>query len=75
MHWHRWHRGTVLELKAGSFDEGHFTQIGKKDYKRVSPKHYLREMGNELSLNFELHDALEKLDLIKLYADRATSSR
>lgn len=63
MYWHRHCNGKVRDLSLVELEEGHFSQIGKTDYKRVSPTHYMRNMGAELSLNYELAACTRKLDL------------
>jgi hypothetical protein len=55
--------GVVREIKAADIEEGHFTGIGRKDYKRASPRHFKRDLSKELSLNNDLRVACAKLDI------------
>ena len=75
LHWecgvgiHNWRRklgGRIVEIPEREIAEGHFTLIGRKDYKRASPKHFKRNLSRELSLNNDLTDACEKLGLSHL---------
>lgn len=66
MEWHRHHGGQVREIPLDWVEEGHFSQINNANYKRVSPKHYMRDMSAELSLNYGLVDAARKMGLESL---------
>jgi hypothetical protein len=64
--WRRRHGGIVRMIPESEIAEGHFTLIGRKDYKRASPVHFKRDLSKELSLNNDLADACRKLGLTHL---------
>lgn len=69
MAWHRQHGGKVVNIPLKWVEHGHFSQINNQGYKRVSPRHYMRDMGSELSLNYALADAARSLQLDDLLVD------
>ena len=67
-YWHK-HCGGKVDLIPESFvEEGHFTRIGRKDYKLASPDNHLRDLAKELPLNFELAECCRKLGLEQFLA-------
>src|SRR5450432_405277 len=62
--------GTIHSIPESEIEEGHFTSIGRKDYKRASPKNSLRDLSRELSLNNDLVEACEKLGISDLLSGR-----
>ena len=70
-YWHKALRGDVAVIKDKAIHEGHFTKIGKKDYKsafaRETPDSQ-RSMNQELNDNFQLADACRKMGLTALLA-------
>ena len=58
--------GRLQTIKSADIAEGHFTGIGRKDYKRVSPRHFKRDLSKELSLNNDLRLACAKLGISHL---------
>ena len=60
------YHGTLVEIPEREIAEGHFTLIGRKDYKRASPRHFKRDLSKELSLNTDLVEACGKLGLLSL---------
>lgn len=67
-YWHKHCGGSVHLIPAEEIEEGHFTGIGRKDYKRRSPTNYERNLSLELSLNNDLSDACRKLGISSLLA-------
>jgi len=67
-YWARHCRGIVREIPGAEIAEGHFTLIGRKDYKRASPVHFKRDLSKELSLNNDLRLACDKLEISHLLA-------
>jgi hypothetical protein len=68
-YWHK-HCGGKVELIPISYvKEGHFTGIGRPDYRRASPKNYKRNLSLELSLNYDLVNCCNKLGLQALLHD------
>ena len=65
-YWKRRYGGVVHAIPEKEIAEGHFTLIGRKDYKRASPVHFKRDLSKELSLNNDLTDACRKLGLTHL---------
>lgn len=65
-YWHKHCGGRVQPIPEREVDEGHFTGIGRKDYQRLSPNNYERNMSLELSLNNDLAAACEKLGIGRL---------
>lgn len=65
-YWQKKCGGKVHLIPESYVEEGHFTGIGKKDYKRVSPQNQKRNLPLELSLNYDLMSACKKLDLMDL---------
>jgi hypothetical protein len=64
--WNHKCHGTLRAIPEGEIAEGHFTSIGRKDYKRASPKNSLRDLSRELALNNDLVAACKKLELSHL---------
>jgi hypothetical protein len=62
-HWNKKCGGVVHGIPIAQIREGHFTGIGRKDYKRVSPHNALRDMSKELSLNNDLREACDKIGI------------
>ena len=65
-YWHKVIGGNVVVIDNKSIHEGHFTKIGKKDYKSTfapSSPDSLRHMNQELNNNFHLVEACNTLDL------------
>lgn len=62
-YWHKHCGGQVHLIPEAFVSEGHFTGIGKPDYQRASPKDFTRELGKELSLNYDLADACRRLEI------------
>ena len=63
-----WHKklGHQVELIPESYiAEGHFTSIGRSGYKHVTDKNFKRNLSLELSLNNELVECCDRLDLEK----------
>jgi hypothetical protein len=58
--------GVLHEIEASDIAEGHFTLIGRKDYKRASPINFKRDLSKELSLNNDLRMACAKLEISDL---------
>ena len=58
--------GVVQEIEAADIAEGHFTGIGRKDYRRASPQNFKRDLSKELSLNNDLRAACAKLEISHL---------
>lgn len=75
MHWSRRHGGSMVEIPLSSVEEGHFTQSGNPAYKRVSPKHHMRQMHAELALNFELARCASSLGLQDFLGTSGRESR
>lgn len=65
-YWHRKLGGRVRLVPEDYIAEGHFTGIGRSDYKRASPKNQRRNLGAELSLNNNLVECCRKLGLERL---------
>ena len=65
-YWATHYHGTLVEIPERDIAEGHFTLIGRKDYKRASPRHFKRDLSKELSLNTDLVEACGKLGLLSL---------
>jgi hypothetical protein len=63
MFWKRHHGGRVIEINRTLVEEGHCTSIGKKDYKRVSQEGDLRNMSEELDLNYSLEEVTNRLGI------------
>jgi hypothetical protein len=63
MRWKQRTGGRVLAIPESEVAEGHFTSIGKKDYRRGSPANYRRNLAVDLSLNYELPACAEQLGL------------
>ena len=68
-HWSRGHGGVVHAIPESEIAEGHFTLIGRKDYKRASPVHFRRDLSRELSLNNDLVESCAKLGLSHVLRD------
>lgn len=68
-YWERKYGGRVHAIPEADIAEGHFTLIGRKDYKRASPPHFKRDLSRELSLNNDLRQACEKLGLTQFLTD------
>jgi hypothetical protein len=62
-YWHKKCGGSVHVIPEVYVAEGHFTGIGRADYRRVSPKHFKKDLTTELSLNYELDACCQKLGL------------
>lgn len=65
--------GEVVLVDGKVLDEGHFTKIGRKDYKRsvmVGSSDAQRSMSREITDNFDLGDACRRLGLGDLVADQ-----
>jgi len=58
--------GVVQEIEAADIAEGHFTGIGRKDYRRASPQNFKRDLSKELALNNDLRAACAKLEISHL---------
>jgi hypothetical protein len=67
-YWKRRYGGIVRAIPESDIAEGHFTLIGRRDYKRASPVHFRRDLSKELSLNTDLTKACEQLGLAHLLA-------
>ncbi len=67
--WARLHNGVVHAIPEAEIVEGHFSVIGRKDYKRASPRHFKRDLSRELSLNNDLVQACATLGLSHLLTD------
>ena len=74
-HWSRKHGGVVRAIPESEIAEGHFTLIGRKDYKRASPVHFKRDLSRELSLNNDLVESCGKLGLSRFLEDDASPQR
>jgi hypothetical protein len=61
--WEKQCHGKVQAIPEGEIAEGHFTGIGRKNYKRASPQNELRDLSKELSLNTDLREACVKLGI------------
>ncbi len=62
-YWHKSCGGRVHLIPEEYIEEGHFTLIGRKNYKRASPTDHRRNLSLELSLNNDLKNACDKLEL------------
>jgi hypothetical protein len=62
-YWHKHCSGKVHLIPEKYVAEGHFTRIGRTDYKTVSPSDYRRNLSLELSLNTDLKQACHSLGL------------
>jgi len=62
-YWHKQLGGRVHVIPEDYIAEGHFTGIGRSDYKRTSPKNHRRNLAGELSLNNDLVACCRKLGL------------
>jgi hypothetical protein len=49
-YWHKKCGGSVHVIPEAYVAEGHFTGIGRADYRRVSPKHFRKDLTAELDL-------------------------
>lgn len=67
-YWNKRCHGVVHEIPESEIAEGHFTSIGRKDYKRASPKDSRRDLSRELSLNNDLTEACRKLGISRFLA-------
>lgn len=65
MYWSRKLGGKVREIPLNLVMEGHFSAIGSAEYKRSSPKNHLRNLGPDLSANFDLAKSARFLNLEK----------
>lgn len=68
-YWHKRKRGDAVVIRDKAIHEGHFTKIGKKDYKSAFTRYESdaqRLMNQELRDNFDLMEACRKLDLTPL---------
>ena len=70
-YWHKAMRGDVVVIRDKAIHDGHFTKIGKQDYRsafaRKSPDSQ-RSMNQELNDNFDLANACSKMGLTSLIA-------
>jgi hypothetical protein len=67
--WHKEMHGDVVILKDKALHEGHFTKIGKSDYKRsiiVGNSDAQRSMNNEINENFNIVSACRNMGLSDL---------
>lgn len=74
-YWHKRKHGDVVVIKDKAIHEGHFTKIGKKDYKSAFARNTpdsQRVMKQELKDNFDLIAACQKLGLSDLYSPGAS---
>jgi hypothetical protein len=62
-YWHKHCGGHVHLIPEPYVAEGHFTGIGKADYRRASPQNFQRDLSKELSLNYNLADARRMLGI------------
>jgi hypothetical protein len=63
-YWHKCLGGAVRLIPERSISEGHFTRIGNPHYKKLQGSDdWRRDLGKELTLNFELEEAVRKLDI------------
>jgi hypothetical protein len=62
-YWHKKCGGKVEVIPEDYIKEGHFTGIGRRDYKRKSPNNWERNLALELSLNNDLMKCCEQLQL------------
>lgn len=65
-HWHRYEGGRCLVLEGKTFEEGHFSKIGRPDYsaqREANGSDVRRNMGRELPCHFDLKQACAKLGL------------
>lgn len=65
-YWHKHCGGDVRLIPNAYVDEGHCTQIGRKDYKAASPIGFRRNLSKELSLNNDLVDVCTRLGVADL---------
>jgi hypothetical protein len=64
LYWKKFYEGTVIPISNSYVDEGHCTGIGKSDYMRLSPRDARRNLGRELSLNYNLKHECKRLGLL-----------
>jgi hypothetical protein len=62
-YWHKHCGGSIHLIPESYIAEGHFTGIGRTDYRRMSPKSFTRDLSKELSLNYDLVECCRKLGL------------
>jgi hypothetical protein len=65
-YWHKACGGDVVLVRDSSLLEGHFSRIGKADYKTTYPRYTSdsgRSMNQELKMNFVLVEAAQKMGL------------
>lgn len=61
----------ILSIKENYIDEGHFSRIRSKNYKRVSQDLSIRDLTKELSGNYDLHEACKQLSLEDLLINKS----
>jgi hypothetical protein len=73
MYWARHCGGKVVGIPARYVAEGHCTQIGNKQYERVSPNDPTRFLARDLRHNFELAEVCRSLGLEALLVEPSKS--
>ena len=63
--WEKKCGGQVRSIPEAEIAEGHFTLIGRSNYKRASPVHFKRDLSKELSYNNDLEHACRSLELTR----------
>ncbi|WP_018878413.1 hypothetical protein [Thioalkalivibrio sp. ALE28] len=64
--WHEVHGGNVVPIPHGWVEEGHCTRVGNSNYRRRSPQDERRDLGKDLSHNFDLREVCQRLGISDL---------
>ncbi|MGI9499574.1 MAG: hypothetical protein ACR2P3_06025 [Geminicoccaceae bacterium] len=65
-HWQRSCGGIVQEISQDQVCYGHFTRIGKQDYRASEKNNVYRNLNKDLQSNFDIRQCVQSLDLSHL---------